>query len=99
MARTSIIDPIFIEMAREAGKDGVTLTEVALEVDSRTEGARGLRGVESRAKALLASGKLVRKFQYYYPVLESGEQMKSPVRRYVYLAPEYGVFEKGIETR
>lgn len=99
MPKQSLIDPIFIELAKEAGTDGVSLTEVALVVDERTEGRRGLRGVETRAKVLVQEGKLVRKFQYYYPVLENGEQMKSPVRRYIYLAPEHAVFDNTVERQ
>lgn len=92
MARTSIIDPILLRVVSEAGKDGMTIAEMSVAVDMETEGARGVRGVEARAKRLVDEGKLVRKYRYFYPVLEDGTRMKSPVRRYRYLAPEFAFF-------
>lgn len=94
MARTSQIDPIFLDAAESAGTSGVTIAEVAERVWNETGGTRGTRGVEAQAKKLVAAGKLVRKFRYYYPVTADGNQMKSPIRRYRYYTPGHALFVK-----
>ncbi len=92
MARASIIDPILLAAAKEAGGQGVTIAEVAERVWNETGGARGTRGVETQARKLVESGQLVRVYRYYYPVTADGVKMKSPVRRYRYLTPENEFF-------
>lgn len=92
MARTSIIDPIILQVVRDAGKNGATIAEMAVAVDNETDGSRGIRGVETQARKLVEMGKLARKYRYFYPVMEDGTQMKSPVRRYRYLLPELAFF-------
>lgn len=91
MPRVSKVAPIFIAAARSAGTQGVTIAEVTEAVWSESGGTLSTRGVEAQAKKLVAEGKLVRFYRYYYPVTAEGVQMKSPVRRYRYYTPEHAL--------
>lgn len=92
MPKVSKVDPIFLAAASEAGAAGTTIAEVAERVWNETGGTRGTRGVEVQAAKLVAAGKLVRKYRYFYPLMEDGTRMKSPIRRYRYYTPEHALF-------
>lgn len=97
MPRVSKIEPIILRVAESAGTEGVTVAQLADAVDQELEGQYGMRGVEHQVKRLFKLGKLGRRFDYYYPTLQDGSIMKSPVRRHVYYASASAFFVPGLE--